>query len=98
MSAADGLRGPRATVSVVIPTCGNVVELERALGSIFATQYEPLEVVVVENRPPAPATRRLVEQRFSSYNVRYAEERRRGASWARNTGLAISEGEIVSFV
>jgi cellulose synthase/poly-beta-1,6-N-acetylglucosamine synthase-like glycosyltransferase len=39
----------------------------------------------------------LVEQRRSSHQVRYEEERRRGASWARNTGLAVSEGDIVAF-
>jgi len=99
MGAQDPSAGPgaRSAVSVVIPTCANAVELERTLASIFATRYEPLEVVVVENRPPAPVTRRVVEDRFSSHHVRYEEERRHGASWARNTGLAVSEGEIVAF-
>jgi O-antigen biosynthesis protein len=95
----DASSSPRApaTVSVVIPTCGNTVDLGRALRSVFATGYEPLEVVVVENRPPDLAAKRLVEE-YSSHPVLYAEERRRGASWARNTGLTLSRGEIVAFI
>jgi cellulose synthase/poly-beta-1,6-N-acetylglucosamine synthase-like glycosyltransferase len=39
----------------------------------------------------------VVEQRFRGNPVRYVEEARRGASWARNTGLAQTEGDIVAF-
>jgi GT2 family glycosyltransferase len=96
-STTAGESARRAAVSVVVPTCGNAVELERTLASILATRYEPLEVVVVENRPPAPSTRSVVEQGFPGNDVRYVEEPRRGASWARNTGLAQAEGDIVGF-
>jgi O-antigen biosynthesis protein len=84
-------------VSIVVPTCANTAALERAIASILATRYEPLEVVVVENRPPASSTRRLVEERFAGEPVSYVEEPRRGASWARNTGLARADGDIVAF-
>jgi GT2 family glycosyltransferase len=87
----------RSTVSVVIPTCGRAVELERTLHSIFATGYEPIEIVVVENRPPSRRTRRVVAQEFAEQPVRYVEEPRRGGSSARNAGLAHTQGEIVAF-
>jgi O-antigen biosynthesis protein len=90
-------RARPSLVSIVVPTCGNAVALERAIASILATRYEPLEVVVVENRPPASSTRRVVEERFAGEPVSYVEEPRRGASWARNTGLARAEGDIVAF-
>ena len=84
-------------VSVVISTCANAFALERAITSVIATRYEPLEIVVVENRPPAPSTRRVAEELFEQERVRYLEESRRGASWARNTGLAHATGDIVAF-
>ena len=84
-------------VSVVIPTCANARPLERTIGSILATGYEPLEILVVENRPPAPDTRRLIEEAFARDPVHYLEEPRRGASLARNAGLAQAQGEIVAF-
>jgi O-antigen biosynthesis protein len=89
------VNGP--AVSVVIPTCGRAAALERLLTSIVAMDYAPLEVVVVENRPPALGTRTVVEQRFASDGVRYVEEPRASASRARNTGLAQAEGEIIAF-
>ncbi len=87
----------RSAVSVVVPTCGNPGSLERTLASIFATGYELLEVVVVENRPSAPATRAVAEHAFPDQHVRYVEEPRRGSSWARNAGLAHSEGDVIAF-
>ena len=87
----------RSPVSVVVPTCGNPDSLERTLASIFATGYEPLEIVVVENRPPAQSTRALVQHAFPDQRVRYVEEPRRGLSHARNAGLAQSEGDVIAF-
>jgi GT2 family glycosyltransferase len=87
----------RVPVTVVIPTCANVAALERSLASVFETRYEPLEVVVVENRPPSPSTRGVAERAGAGAPVVYLEEPRPGASFARNTGLARASGEIVAF-
>jgi GT2 family glycosyltransferase len=84
-------------VTVVVPTCRNEAALERALTSILRTGYEPLDIVVIENRPPAPATRTLVENRFSGQRVRYVEEPTPGVSRARNAGLVKADGDIVAF-
>lgn len=84
-------------VTVVVPTCGDAVALERAIVSILATGYEPLEVVVVENVPPAPSTRSVVAERFCGAPVHYLEEPRIGASRARNAGLALADGDVVAF-
>jgi GT2 family glycosyltransferase len=87
----------RPAVSVVIPTCRNAAALERSLASVLETRYEPLEVVVVENRPPAASTRSVAEKDASRTPVVYLEEPRPGASWARNTGLARATADIVAF-
>ena len=87
----------RPSVTVVIPTCANPEPLRRAIASVLATGYAPLQVIVVENRPPAASTRGVVEEAFAGHEVLYLEEPRRGASFARNTGLAHARGEIVAF-
>jgi GT2 family glycosyltransferase len=94
---AEGSPSAQASVTVVVPTCRNAAALERALTSILRTGYERLDIVVVENRPPAPATRTLVEDRFSGQPVRYVEEPTPGVSRARNAGLVQADGDIVAF-
>jgi GT2 family glycosyltransferase len=94
---------PRATarrsVSVVITTCCDPVKLERCLASVLACDHGDFEVIVVENRPQSPGTRRMLEQRFGGDpRVRYVEERRRGLSCARNAGLAVAENELIAFL
>jgi GT2 family glycosyltransferase len=84
-------------VSVIVATCGNAVGLERLLTSIFEPAYAPLEVLVVENRPPASNTKRVVEEHFAGTPTRYFEEKRPGLSYARNTGLTHASGDIVAF-
>jgi glycosyltransferase involved in cell wall biosynthesis len=90
-------RSPRPSVTVVIPTCDNPVPLRRAIASVLATEYAPLEIIVVENRPPAASTRSVVEEAFADGIVQYVEEPRRGASFARNAGLTRASGEIIAF-
>ncbi len=66
--------------------------------SILACEYGDFEVVVVENRPNASGTARMLATQFPAEpRVRCVEEPRRGASHARNGGLAHAEGEIVAF-
>jgi len=84
-------------VSVIVTTCADALALRRAITSILETGYEPLEIIVVENRPPEASTRTVVEELFAGQRVRYLEEPRRGLSWARNAGLAHAGGEIVAF-
>jgi GT2 family glycosyltransferase len=82
----------------VVPTCGDPVVLERCLRSILACDYEEFEVVVVDNRPESTAAAVMLFEHFADDpRVRYVEESRPGASWARNAGLALAEGEIVAF-
>lgn len=90
--------GPRPPVSVVIPTCCEPARLERCLESVLDCTYDDFEVIVVENRPGSGATSRMLAERFPGESrLRYLEEARVGSSFARNTGLAAAEGEVVAF-
>ena len=85
-------------ISVVVPTCGDPVVLERCVRSILACDYDEFEVIVVDNRPDsAAAAVMLFEQFAEDPRVRYGEEPRPGAAWARNAGLGAAAGEIVAF-
>jgi hypothetical protein len=86
------------SISVVVPTCGDPVALERCVRSILACDYGEFELIVVDNRPESTAAAVMLFEEFADDpRVRYVEEPRPGASWARNAGLAVAEGEIVAF-
>ncbi|MFQ5668776.1 MAG: glycosyltransferase family 2 protein [Candidatus Binatia bacterium] len=83
------------TICVVIPTRNRPDTLAACLGSLQALRQKPEEIVVVDNAPQSPATRRVVED-FQT--VRYVAESRPGSSAARNTGVHHSSGNIVAFL
>ncbi len=87
---------PAPLVSVVVCTIGTEKRLPDSLRALLAQDYEPYEVVVVDNAPDNPTTRTLVEQ-LADPRLRYVPETRRGLSVARNTGLAAARGELVAY-
>lgn len=88
-------------VSVVVPVRNRAAMVERTLRSVEAQTYRPLEVVVVNNAS-TDASRSVCDafaDRASQadFVVRVEDEPCRGASAARNRGLALARGEWVSF-
>jgi glycosyltransferase involved in cell wall biosynthesis len=67
--------------------------LREALDSVFAQDYEPTEVVVVDDG----STDRSGEIAQSYPDVRYIRQANGGPSAARNAGIATARGEIVAF-
>lgn len=89
----DTPRAQGSTVSVIVPTCGRCEDLERCLTSLTAQRTRhPVEIIVVDNRPPAPGVGDTVA-RFPS--VRLIHEARPGLSYARNTGITHATGDII---
>lgn len=92
MTVTDDLL-PKA--SIVVPTiCESPEELIRTVNSLLALDYPDFEILVVDNRTSDSPTP-LPE--FESSRVRTISERTRGASAARNKGIAMAEGEVVAF-
>ena len=86
-------------VSVVIPTHERPDLLERAVASLLAQTHRELECIVVDDAS-SPPTGRLLE-RLASGDARLRwlrHDRPRGASAARNTGLAAARGRHVAFL
>jgi GT2 family glycosyltransferase len=84
----------RATsVSIVIPTCNRPDDLRRCLSALQAQDgFRRVEIVVVDNRPGAGATREVLRE-FP--DVVAIEEQRPGLSYARNAGFVAAKGDLL---
>jgi glycosyltransferase involved in cell wall biosynthesis len=87
------MRGP--LVSVVMPVYNAERFVAEALDSVLAQEYEPLEVIAVDDCSTDGSAAIL-----QSYeDVRYLrQEENSGASEARNAGIAVAGGEFIAFV
>jgi GT2 family glycosyltransferase len=86
----------KGLVSVIIPTRNRTEKLSRCLASVFASNYEALEVIVVDDASQEPVEQAL-GQRFPK--VRFIRnERRRMLSCSRNAGAEASSGEYLFFL
>lgn len=85
-------------ITVVVPTVGGSDRIARCIDSLTSLAYPDYEILIVDNRPEDPATRRLIEERArQDRRIRYAAEPKPGSSMARNRGIPESSAEIVAF-
>jgi GT2 family glycosyltransferase len=81
------------SVSIILATCDRPNDLRDCLNSIMAQKStRKMEVIVVDNNPASGLTRPVVAE-FPI--VILLEEHRPGSSYARNTGIAASTGDII---
>lgn len=90
-----------ARITIVIPAWNRESTLRRTLDSVAAQTLRPLRVVLVDNAS-TDSTRAIMEQwrdevSAPDMQVTVTDEPRRGASVARNTGLALVNTEFVMF-
>jgi GalNAc5-diNAcBac-PP-undecaprenol beta-1,3-glucosyltransferase len=89
---ADGLK-----ISVVIITCERPDYLKSSLESVFSQVVDPFEVIVVDDC--SVANYQDVLDQFHEKSFKYQRlNQRSGANTARNTGVALSSGDIVAFL
>lgn len=82
-------------VSVVIPACNSEAFIERALTSVIAQDYRPVEVVVVDDGSEDRTA--AVAAAFDPL-VRCVSQPNRGVSAARNRGVEAAAGPLVAFL
>jgi glycosyltransferase involved in cell wall biosynthesis len=82
-------------VSVVIPAFNAAMHIGRALDSVLAQDYSPLEILVVDDGS-TDDTAALVEDRFPF--VKVISQSNAGVAAARNTGLSAASGELICFL
>lgn len=86
---------PSSTVSVIIPTYFRNPSLRDAIQSVLDQDYEPIDLVVVDDSGEAHA-RPVVDDFDEVTYVSFDENR--GATAARNRGFAETSGEYVQFL
>jgi glycosyltransferase involved in cell wall biosynthesis len=84
-----------AVVSVIIPTWNRAAEVRRAVDSVLAQTYKPLEAIVVDDGSTDGTPKVL-----ASYGraIRVIRRENGGPSAARNTGIRASTGEAVAWL
>ncbi len=86
------MQGP--LVSVIVPVYNGERYLDATLKSIFEQDYEPVEIIVVDDG----STDRTADIVKSYPVVRYIYQSNQGPSVARNTGIAAAQGELIGFL
>jgi uncharacterized protein (DUF1919 family) len=82
-------------VSVVIPVYNGAAFLGGAIRNVLEQGCSPLEIIVVDDGSSDDTPR--VAARFGDA-VRYVRQARRGPAAARNRGIRMARGEIISFL
>ena len=84
-------------VSIIIPTIYRKDKLKNCLTSLKKLDYPKslLEIIVVDNGC-SDGTSEMITKEFN--DVKLFKEPRRGVSFARNTGVLNSKGEIIAFL
>jgi hypothetical protein len=84
-------------VSVVIPLYNKRSTIERSLSSVFAQTFGDFEVVVVDDGSQ-DGSAEFVAERFVDSRLRLHRQTNAGPGAARNAGLALSRGALITFL
>lgn len=93
-----------ALISVIIPSYGEPVFLERCIKSVLGQTFSKLELIIVDdNNPDSPeriATEKIVTDASSKDDriVYVQHECNKNGANARNTGFAIAKGKYISLL
>jgi glycosyltransferase involved in cell wall biosynthesis len=82
-------------VSVIIPVYNGEAFLAESVASIRRQDYQPLEIIIVDDGS-TDGTAALVAS--LGEDIRYVYQCNRGPAAARNTGLAMARGEVITFL
>ncbi|MBD8498538.1 glycosyltransferase family 2 protein [Paenibacillus sp. CAU 1523] len=86
-------------ISIIIPTYNRKELLAKAIASVLAQTYKNWELIIVDDNS-TDNTKELVAQ-FSSTDsrIRYIKNNRsKGPSGARNTGILQAQGDVIAFL
>jgi|LakMenEpi03Aug12_release.lakeMendotaPanAssembly.Ray.scaffolds.fasta_scaffold304744_2 glycosyltransferase involved in cell wall biosynthesis len=84
-------------VSVIIPCYKDSKTLCRAINSVIAQSYKPIEIIVINDCSPET---KIIEKHLKKYpRIKYfCNKENLGLAASRNKGIQIAKGEIVAFL
>lgn len=82
-------------ISVLLPVHNRAQWVGRAVESVLAQRYAPVELIVIDDGSTDGTP--VVLERFGTHLVR-VQQPRRGAYAARNLGLRHARGELIAFI
>jgi glycosyltransferase involved in cell wall biosynthesis len=80
-------------VSIVVPVYNAEPFLRETLDSVFAQEYRPIEVIVVDDGSTDGSAAIVAEYP----EARYSRQENQGPAVARNAGIAVARGEFLAF-
>lgn len=90
-------------ISVIMPTYNRAHLIGKAMDSVFAQTYRPIELIVVDDGSTDDTIQVIEGWRRDrvnddEFNLRYFHQENRGPSASRNLGLIESKGEFIQFL
>lgn len=83
-------------ISIILPTYNRADLIPRAIQSVLAQTFPHFELVIIDDGS-TDETEKVVSQ-FSDSRIRYFWQENQERSIARNHGLALSQGKLISFL
>lgn len=91
-------------ISVIIPTYGKPLFLEKAIQSVLCQSLTDFELIIVDDNNPDTEARTLTENLVHKYmnsdaRIMYLKhEKNKNGAVARNTGFAVAQGKYISLL
>jgi len=85
-------------VSVVIPTYNRAAKVVEAIESVRAQTFSRWEIIVVDDGSTDSTPEDIARGFGKDLRVKYVAQANRGASAARNRGIALAKGEVIAFL
>lgn len=84
-------------ISIIVPVYNTAQYLEDCFGSICEQTYRNLEIIAVDDGSTDGSAELLDRLAKNDDRIRVIHQENRGVSAARNTGIAVAQGEYLSF-
>ena len=87
-------------ISVIICTYNRVHYIEKVLDALHKENFNDYEVIVVDNNSTDGTLQKVQNyaDAHPDFPLRLTHESRQGLSWARNTGIKESAGDVLAFL
>lgn len=85
-------------VSVIMPIYNCEEYLKKSINSVLNSKLENLELLLINNNSKDKSKDIALKFKKKDSRVKYFEEKKQGASYARNKGLKEAKGKYVAFV